>query len=124
MWIYGQATGALVAGSARILVAEATGYAGNGPCRNEPSAQAIKNHGPIPRGLYTLDSVADSLHTGPFTITLTPDKRNVMHGRAAFRIHGDDQEHDASDGCIILPRGVREKIWNSGDRVLLVTEFI
>lgn len=124
MWIYGQANGALVEGSARILVADGHGYSGKGACRNEPSAQAIKGNGPIPRGLYTIERVEDSLHTGPFTIVLTPDGRNQMFGRAAFRIHGDDNEHDASEGCIILPRTVREKIWNSGDRILLVTDFI
>jgi hypothetical protein len=134
MWIYGQKNGALVyggRGSALVdktgalhVVSDAHGYAGKGACRNEPSAQAIKSNGPIPRGLYAMTDVKDSLNTGPFTITLRPDDRNVMHGRAAFRIHGNDHENDASEGCIILARDVREKIWNSNDHVLLVVEFI
>ncbi len=124
MWIYGQRNGVIIRGDARILVAEGTGYAGRGPCRNEPSAQAIKNAGPLPRGLYTLERVEDNPKTGPFTIVLSPDRRNEMHGRSAFLIHGDDKEHDASEGCIILDRKTRERVWASGDRILLVAEFV
>jgi hypothetical protein len=37
-------------------------------------------------------------------------------------MHGDSKEHPgcASQGCIILPRPVREQVWHSGDRELEV----
>lgn len=124
MWIYGQRTGALVNGSASILVASGTGYAGRGPCRNEPSAQRIKNFGPLPCGLYTIERPHDSPRTGPLTLSLTPDPRNEMFGRSAFAIHGDNDAHDASDGCIIMSRTVRETLARSTDNVLLVVPFI
>lgn len=124
MWIYGQRNGALMRGDATILVAEAHGYAGRGPCRNEPSAQAIKNFGPLPCGLYTIEDPHDSAKTGPLTLPLTPNDRNTMHGRSAFAIHGDNAKNDASDGCIILARPIRERLAKSSDRILLVVPFI
>ena len=37
-------------------------------------------------------------------------------------MHGDSKEHPgcASHRCVILPRTVREQVWNSGDRELEV----
>lgn len=125
MWIYGQANGAIVSGDARgIIVAAGRGYSGKGACRNVPAAESIRNHGPIPAGLYTIEGCVDSPTKGPVTLQLKPDMRNAMFGRSAFLIHGDNPEHDASEGCIILPRPVREAIWSSNDRVLLVVPFV
>jgi hypothetical protein len=45
-----------------------------------------------------------------------------MYGRSAFLIHGDNFQNDrsASSGCIILPRTVRETVWDRGDHLLTV----
>jgi hypothetical protein len=52
-------------------------------------------------------------------ILLEPVGHNAL-GRSLFRIHGDNAQNDASHGCVILPRNIRELIWNSGDRALTV----
>lgn len=50
-------------------------------------------------------------------------KFSWMCGRSGFLIHGDSIAHtgQASHGCIILPRSVREQIAASGDDELEVT---
>jgi hypothetical protein len=69
----------------------------------------------LPRGLYTIEPPHDSPQVGPYAMSLIPDPANEMFGRSDFLIHGDSIEHpgQASHGCIILPRSVREKIWQS-----------
>lgn len=59
---------------------------------------------------------------GPFAIPLIPDPSNEMYGRGDFYCHGDSIENPgcASEGCVILPRTVRETIWNSTDHELQV----
>lgn len=101
----------------------ATGYAGNGSGKNNPDAIKQRGIGPLPPGNYTLTSVRDSQNTGPFSIVLEPDPTNEMFGRSAFRIHGDSIAHPgtASNGCIVLPRSIRNRIWHSGERLLVVT---
>jgi hypothetical protein len=41
-------------------------------------------------------------------------------------MHGDSKEHPgcASEGCVILPRTVREQVWSSGDHDLKVVAEI
>ena len=53
---------------------------------------------------------------------LWPDAANQMFGRGDFLLHGDSIEHPgcASKGCIIMPRDVRQQVWQSGDRELQV----
>lgn len=97
------------------------GYAGHGSGKNNPDAQNIPNVGPLPCGTYTIGAVSDSPKTGPLTIILCPSTDNRMFGRSAFRIHGDNKAHDASEGCIILPREVRERIAQQrGDKLEVV----
>ncbi len=45
-----------------------------------------------------------------------------MFGRSGFLIHGDSVSHpgEASEGCIILDRNVRETIANDDDKYLVV----
>jgi hypothetical protein len=45
-----------------------------------------------------------------------------MFGRSGFLMHGDNIRlpGTASEGCIILPRDLREAIWNSADHTLEV----
>lgn len=119
MMFYGQKSGAYKLGSKII----GYGYAGNGDDKNKPESQTKRGHGPLPQGLYKLTDVRDSANTGPFSIVLMPDPGNRMFGRGDFRIHGDSIKAPgtASDGCIILPRNLREKIWASGERQLTVT---
>jgi len=59
-------------------------------------------------------------------LKLNPAPSTDTHGRGGFLMHGDSKEHpgSASHGCVILPRAVREEVWNSGDRELEVVAEI
>lgn len=117
-WLYGQADGKLIRNGQLAGV----GYSGLGAGKNNPTMQSVKGVGPIPQGVYRIGDPFDSEEHGPFALPLAPDAANQMFGRAGFLIHGDSIEHPgaASEGCIILPRLVREAIAASGDRGLQV----
>ena len=113
----------------------ATGYAG-GNCGknpegvNNPALQDQKCIGPLPHGpkadgtpnRYTFAPVLETSKLGPWAIPLIPDSDNEMFGRGSFFIHGDTEEmnHSASEGCIILPRGVRLAMAHSSTQVIEV----
>ncbi len=82
----------------------------------------MKNVGPIPRGQYTIGPAYTDPHRGPVVMRLTPSGGQDMFGRDGFLIHGDNSKHDksASEGCIVLERGIRDKISASSDRQLTV----
>lgn len=120
MWTYAQRTGALTRDDGMIV---AVGYSGAGAGKNNPDAQDLHDVGPLPRGHYFIEPPVDTRTHGPFVLWLDPDVDNVMYGRSGFGIHGDSVIHPgmASEGCIVLPRAIREQIWNSGDHRLTVT---
>lgn len=101
-----------------------TGYSGAADDKNRPAAQTHKGTGPIPRGKWLITRHYDSPRTGPFTLELEPCNGTEVFDRSAFRIHGDSKSRPgtASHGCIILSRAIRDLIWNSGDRQLIVVE--
>ena len=117
-WTYNQATGELTKAD-NVL---ACGYAGKGDGKNNPSMEQVPNVGPLPKGLYVIGSPYDTKTHGPYVLRLTPDPDNEMFDRSGFLIHGDSVSAPgtASEGCIILPRKIREMIWNSGDNQLQV----
>lgn len=121
MWTYRQRSGALLnPAGVRIAV----GYAGYADHKNQPESERYKNLGPLPRGLYRMLAPVTSQRTGPYTLRLIPDKTTQMYGRSGMAIHGDSKKFPgtASNGCIILPRTIRETIWKSGDKGLMVIE--
>ena len=95
--------------------AVATGWAGNGPGKNNPDMDSVIGVGPLPRGFYSVCEPSNNQHTGPYSIRLIPYEDNVMHGRSDFLIHGaskDPNKHgQESMGCIILDRQSRERVW-------------
>ena len=109
-WIYSQSTGELTR-SGKLI---ATGYSGFGIGRNNPAQQAVPNVGPIPRGLYRIGPQFDAPVQGPCTMALTPEGHDAL-GRFGFLIHGDNETHNASTGCIVLPPEAREQIAASQD---------
>lgn len=118
MWIYEQATGRMLHDDEFIW----NGYSGKGQYKNDPSSQNIPKEGVIPCGVYTMGK-PENFHEklGPYAIPLYPDPSNEMFGRADFFIHGDDAEHDASEGCIIKsPKSARQLLGESPDRILKV----
>jgi hypothetical protein len=118
-WTYSQATGELQQDGEHV----ATGYSGTGAGKNNPVMQNVPNVGPIPRGNWTITGPpADTRDHGPCVLRLEPTPETDTRGRSGFLIHGDSkaQPGTASHGCIILPRAVREQLWQSGDRDLEV----
>ena len=123
MWTYEQATGKLFDNG--VLVE--TGYAGGNEGRNPEGVnnselQQEKGIGPLPKGLYQFGTPVEHSHLGPFAIPLLPDSTNEMFNRSGFYMHGDTSamNHSASEGCIIMPRAIREQCDSSQDRQLEV----
>jgi len=116
MWTYIQRTGQLYRDGKLI----ATGYSGHDVHKNIPEDDHIPMLGPCPKGFYTIGSAYQHPKLGPVTMNLDPDPGDDMHGRAAFRIHGDNKDHTASEGCLIFDRATRMQIEMSGDRKLQI----
>lgn len=119
MWQFQSSSGKLTNDGEYIT----TGYAGHGPGKNNPADQDIQDLGPPPTGIYTIAPARTDPHLGPIAMALIPDPTNIMHGRSAFFIHGDNPAHPAqsSHGCIVLDAQARAQIAASADRDLLVT---
>lgn len=118
-WTYSQKTGDLEQDGAHV----ATGYSGAGEGKNNPRLDNVRNVGPIPQGDWTITGPpVNTEDHGPFVLRLNPVAGTETFSRGGFLMHGDSKEHPgcASEGCIILPRTVREQVWASGDRDLKV----
>jgi hypothetical protein len=118
-WTYRQIDGLLLDPEGNL---GGSGYSGAREGKNNPALQGIHNVGPIPRGDYVLGKPQTTITHGPFVLPLLAMATNNMFGRYGFLIHGDSviEPGTASEGCIILPRDVRENIWNSPDHLLTV----
>ncbi len=120
-WTYSQKSGSLSQDDQEV----AKGYSGSGPGKNNPAMQEVHNVGPIPRGEWTITGPpVDTKAHGPYVLKLNPAPETETFGRSGFLIHGDSKEHPgtASQGCIVVSRAVREKVWTSGDKDLKVVE--
>lgn len=118
-WTFQQSTGALTAPDGTLV---GHGYSGNGPDLDNPAAQGVIDHGPIPQGGWIIGTFADRPVVGEFAAPLTPCEDTDTLGRSGFYVHGDNpaMDHTASDGCVVLLRPLREAIAISGDRLLRV----
>lgn len=124
---YIQSTGELFRADGSLM---GIGYSGKASGKNCCAMESIKCVGPIPRGSYTAWDVHDSPpgphSTGKLSIRLRPDAgtRNFILslGRdpASFLMHGDNADHTASEGCIIMPRTVRAEVAAAKDAVIVV----
>ena len=119
-WVWSQSAGRLYRDGKPVAV----GYSGRNVVggqqgRNNPAVEGVRAVGPIPKGRYSIAAPRASKKTGAYVMPLEPIGHNAQ-GRSAFQIHGDNARGDASSGCIILPRGVREQIWASGLKVIEV----
>jgi hypothetical protein len=120
MWTYRQSTGELLHNGAYV----AQGYSGNKAGKNNPAAESTHNVGPIPAGAWEIAALtAGRTPHGPFVLHPQPHNGTVTFGRSGFLMHGDSRTDpgNASQGCIIMPRAVRERVWASNDRALTVT---
>jgi len=119
-WTYQQSTGNLYNPSGSKVAA---GYSGYGNGKNNPAKDHLKNIGPCPRGLWVMGLPYNSQRIGPYSIPLYQHNHDSK-GRDYFRIHGDSSTNpgNASLGCIILPRRIRQKIHLSNCKLLMVIE--
>ena len=120
MWIYSQSTGDLWDDGG---FKAAKGYSGYGSGKNNPQSESQRSVGPIPRGLWVIGEPYRSSRLGPLAIKLHESDHDAR-GRTYFRIHGDSisRPGEASRGCIVLNRPIREMIIDSNDRILKVIE--
>jgi len=118
MWHYSQSTGDLFQNGIWV----ARGYSGHPTFRNRGMYQDKRALGPIPRGAWLIVDRYNSQRVGPYALVLKPMEGTETFGRSGFRIHGDSisAPGTASKGCIIMPRTARIRLWQSGDRTLLV----
>lgn len=105
-----------------------TGYSGKGKTfeegRNNNEKIKEAGIGPIPPGDYRIEPARNSHDLGVVTMDLTPLTGTNTFGRSLFRIHGNNASNNASHGCIILSRLLRDYISNQvniGNNVLRVT---
>jgi hypothetical protein len=124
MWTYKQSTGEMAHNGTPVATGYSGGYNGQTKYKNAPQFEDVPDLGPLPRGSYTIGPPQNNPKLGPFAMPLTPAPTNEMFGRSAFFIHGDSliSPGNASEGCIIMPRAVREQIHASGDNQLTVVE--
>lgn len=99
------------------------GYSGHLQGRNAPELDSHPNIGPIPRGEWVIIGPPfNSPSHGPYALRLQPAPDTQTYGRSGFLIHGDSRSAPgfASLGCIILTLRIRQLMWESGERQLLV----
>lgn len=129
MWTFESRTGKLFDPSGKLVW---TGYAGGNKGKNpegvnNPDMQDVPNVGPLPEGVYTFGKLFLESHLGPYAIELVPDPANDMHGRGDFFCHGDHigAPGTASEGCIIMPRPIRERMFKGVERqIRVVADYV
>jgi hypothetical protein len=119
MWTYSQSTGELSKDGKLI----GRGYSGLGADKNQPQDQDVVGRGPIPQGEWIIGPVHNDPSLGQHVMALSPRPGTDTLGRSGFFIHGDSASHpgEASHGCIVLARSLREAISSSEDNDLTVT---
>lgn len=105
-YVYTQHDGELTHAGAFV----GTGYSGHGEGRNNPAMEGVQKVGPIPAGFYRIGPAYAHPHLGPCVMNLDALPGTETHGRSLFRIHGDNTNHDASEGCVILGPAIRHQI--------------
>jgi RHS repeat-associated protein len=136
-WVYHQSTGQMfyLDDNTGVSTLVGAGYSGHGNGLNghdfqnvpgDPRNPQNTSAGPLPVGDYGIGIQRDNVtRTGtrlPGSMRLSPKAGNQMFGRKGFLIHGGrrDGSQTASQGCIVLPRDVRDLIGSSGDNALEV----
>lgn len=128
MFLYAVKTGQLKNPAGRVI---GSGYSGHGEGINNPAMESIHDVGPIPRGDYTFELIADE-HGDPIdwngkkapVFRIVPKAGTNVFGRTDFEMHGDDVKHPgervASLGCMIQGHDTRVQVMISTDKDLRV----
>lgn len=117
-----QATGLFIIDTPLPL--RCVGYAGRGSGRNNPDLQSVRSVGPLPVGTYEVGAPFSHPRLGVLSFPLKPFPGQAMFGRSGFYIHGDNAAGDASRGCIILPRWMRQQIATQSVKELRVVRLL
>lgn len=104
----------------------AVGWAGNHDGKNNPDMQQVRCVGPLPRGVYKVESWIDvHPHLGPDVAPLT-QVSGETYGRGDFFIHGpsvaSDRYGQESKGCIVITRPMRQQVRALGPDFVEVVE--
>jgi RHS repeat-associated protein len=99
--------------SSGITVVAGSCYSGTGAGRNNPDMNGVPSVGPTPRGWWGI-GVPQDIRLGRPSFRLTPDPDNsVFQTRRqpqSFLIHADNTANDASEGCTICEKRIRDII--------------
>jgi len=103
-----------------------------GAGRNNPAREGEKDIGPIPQGNWRIEKVADEKYRGRLTppvfrlIPLDDGTRERVKAMGrdpdTFLIHGDKPGGNASTGCIIMDKPMRDKLLQYNKTILHVGE--
>ena len=125
-WKYCQSEGSLWSPQGTKV---GVGFSGHDVGVNNPSLQSAPNVGPIPQGVWMIASEPQGpSHLGPLALALIPVTGTITFGRSGFFLHGDstedvlDHTKDASHGCLVFARVVREQVLASPVKELVVVE--
>jgi RHS repeat-associated protein len=99
--------------SSGVTVVAGSCYSGTGAGRNNPDMNGVPSVGPTPRGWWGIGAPQD-IRLGRPSYRLTPDPDNsVFQTRRqpqSFLIHADNAANDASEGCTICEKRIRDII--------------
>lgn len=120
--VYSQSTGQLLCtddDAGDVVVDTSQCYAGRGIGRNDPDWQDVKDVGPTPVGPWQIGPGEDRPgRTGDMSLPLSPlpgnDVFNTKRTPNKFWIHGNNRSDNASKGCPVCPRPIRDAINDRG----------
>jgi RHS repeat-associated protein len=131
--IYSQSSGQLTCEDTNTgQVIQGPGYSGNGIGRNNGALEGARFVGPIPLGLWNIESIQDRVQTGASSIQLVPapgnDVWNTSRDPLSFFIHGENRHRppfSSSEGCPVVGPDLRLFIGNAflnggGGQVLVI----
>ncbi len=108
----------------QLIIRAPHSYSGTGEGRSNPAYQNVPHTGPIPQGIWQATGSANRLNGSqhPNVIHLAPAPSTKTFNRTNFRMHGDNPQNDASEGCVIAPPATRQALadmLHSGGQVRL-----
>jgi hypothetical protein len=113
--LYGQGNGSFscIDQTTGKTVVEGSCYSGTGAGRDNPAMNGVPSQGPTPRGWWDIAN-GQTTRLGSPSFRLAPDPGNSVYQTLrqpnSFLIHADNARHDASEGCTICERRIRDVI--------------
>jgi hypothetical protein len=97
--------------SSGITVIAGSCYSGTGAGRNNPDMNGEPGEGPTPRGWWGIGTPHDT-RLGRPSFRLSPDPDNsvfqTQRQPQSFLIHADNATNDASEGCTVCEKRIRD----------------